>query len=247
MGSVGCAVSPEAAYFAMLGFPPSVLVMLDRPCAGVTARMALVRESEPRNVIGSVGSSDAGGEDAVLLEQLTAGDATAFAKVVERHLSHLLAIGRRMLRDDAEAEDVAQEALVRLWRNADKLELGPGGLKPWLRRVVSNLCIDRVRAGKHLAVVEEVPEVPSAATQERGIGERELADRVEEALQRLPDRQRLALTLFHYEGLSQIEVGEVLGVSDEAVESLLARARRALKGMLKTQWQDLLPDEEGQP
>ncbi len=68
--------------------------------------------------------------------------------------------------------------------------------------------------------------------------------RVDAALGELPDRQRLALTLFHFEGLSQSEVGATLGVSDEAVESLLARARRTLKGSLKDEWRDLLPGND---
>lgn len=183
------------------------------------------------------------GEDAHLLARLARADAGAFRALVDRHLSHVLAVARRMLRDDAEAEDVAQEALVRLWRNAASLELGPGGLRPWLTRVTSNLCIDRMRASRNTSVVEEVPERPVPADQLRSLGERELSRRVDKALKELPERQRLALTLFHYEGLSQIEVGQILGVSDEAVESLLARARRALKGLLKDEWQQLLPDE----
>ena len=69
------------------------------------------------------------------------------------------------------------------------------------------------------------------------------ATRVDAALKSLPDRQRLALVHFHYEGMSQVEVGRVLGVSDEAVESLLSRARRTLKGLLKSDWRQLLPDE----
>jgi RNA polymerase sigma-70 factor (ECF subfamily) len=67
---------------------------------------------------------------------------------------------------------------------------------------------------------------------------------VDAALKALPERQRLALTLFHYEGMSQIEVGEAMGISDEAVESLLARARRALKALLKDEWQGLLPQAD---
>ena len=140
------------------------------------------------------------------------------------------------------AEDVAQEALVRLWRSSKTLELGPGGLKPWLRRVVSNLCIDRIRAGRRVSVVADVPEQIEPASQLRSIDERKLASRVDEAIKTLPERQRMALTFFHYEGLSQIEVGAMLGISDEAVESLLARARRAMKAALKNEWQSLLPD-----
>ena len=75
-------------------------------------------------------------------------DAQAFRTLVERHLPALLGIARRMLRDEAEAEDVAQEALIRLWQLGSGLELGAGGARPWLRRVVSNLCIDRIRAGR---------------------------------------------------------------------------------------------------
>lgn len=201
-------------------------------------RAVLARESEP------AGQTIAPrGEDGNLVARLASGDASAFAAVVAAHLPALLAIGRRMLRDDAEAEDVAQEALIRLWRNAGKLEIGEAGVRPWLRRVVSNLCIDRVRASRNLTVVDEVPEQPEPAAQIRSLGEKQLSARVDAALKQLPERQRMALVLFHYEGMSQIEVGRALDVSDEAVESLLSRARRTLKGLLRSEWQDLLPDE----
>ncbi|MFM9939078.1 MAG: sigma-70 family RNA polymerase sigma factor [Hyphomicrobiaceae bacterium] len=179
-----------------------------------------------------------------MLKRLAAGDAHAFRVTVARFTPQLAALARRMLRDDAEAEDIVQEALVRLWRNAATLELGPYGLRPWLRRVVSNLCIDRMRSAKPVDVTGELPEVPEPATQLRTIEARETSARVTEALRALPDRQRVALTLFHFEGLSQIEVGQMLAISDEAVESLLARARRTLKVALKDEWRSLLPSAE---
>jgi RNA polymerase sigma-70 factor (ECF subfamily) len=151
-----------------------------------------------------------------------------------------------MLRDEAEAEDVAQEALLRLWRSAEGLEVGPQGVRPWLRRVVSNLCVDRMRAGRRLSVVEEVPDCPEPATQLAHVEAQDVSLRVDAALKDLPDRQRMALTLFHYEGLSQIEVGRIMGISDEAVESLLARARRSLKAALREEWRDLIASEEPQ-
>ena len=91
------------------------------------------------------------------------------------------------------------------------------------------------------------PEQAEQPTQFRSIDERESSGRVRQAILALPERQRLALTLFHFDGLSQIEVGNLLGISDEAVESLLARARRTLKAALKSEWQQLLSDTEDGP
>jgi len=188
--------------------------------------------------------ADENGDETDLLARVAAGEEEAFRSLVDRHLPTVLAIARRMLHDDAEAEDVAQETLLRLWRNAAGLEIGPHGVRPWLRRVASNLCIDRVRARRNTLVVEAVPEESEPANQVRHLAERELGSRVDAALKALPERQRLALTLFHYEGMSQIEVGEVLGISDEAVESLLARARRTLKVTLKEEWRGLMPESD---
>jgi RNA polymerase sigma-70 factor (ECF subfamily) len=188
--------------------------------------------------------SGQGEDEGALITRVAAGEAQAFRTLVDRHLPMVLGIARRMLRDDAEAEDVAQEALLRLWRNAAGLELGEGGVRPWLRRVASNLCIDRVRAQRNTSLGDALPEESEPASQMTELAERDLGRRVDAALKALPERQRLALTLFHYEGMSQIEVGSIMGISDEAVESLLARARRALKATLKEEWRGLLPEAD---
>jgi len=182
--------------------------------------------------------------DADLVALMGGGDRVAFGELIERHLPAVAGVARRMLRDDAEAEDVAQEAMLRLWRQAGRLEIGPAGLRPWLRRVVSNLCIDRLRVSRHTDVVDDVPEVPQPARQVHAIEEREAASRVDSALQSLPERQRLALVLFHYEGMSQIEVGTAMGITDEAVESLLSRARRSLRTALADDWRELISTTE---
>lgn len=182
-------------------------------------------------------------EEQALLAALAAEDASAFRALLDRHLAGVLATARRMLNDAGEAEDVAQETMLRLWRSGGNVEIGPGGLRPWLRRVAVNLCIDRQRSGKHIAVGVELPEEAQEAGQQSALEAKELSGRVGAALKALPERQRQALTLFHYEGMSQTEIAGAMEISEDAVESLLARARRSLKQGLRTEWQRLISDE----
>jgi RNA polymerase sigma-70 factor (ECF subfamily) len=198
-------------------------------------------ETKPGMKPGSV-RRGADREDEALLVRVFARDQAAFRLLVDRHMPSLLLLARRLLRDEAEAEDVAQEAFLRLWRQGAGLEIGPAGVAPWLKRVVSNLAIDKLRVRGRFEVTDEPPEQAEAADQLRRLEQRELSDRVEEALRRLPDRQRLALTLFHYEGLSMEEAGRMMGASAEAIESLLARARRSLKVALADDWEALRGD-----
>lgn len=189
------------------------------------------------------GPSEPEETDGELLARLGVRDAAAFQMLVERHLPAVISVARRMLRDDTEAEDIAQEALLKLWQGGARLEVGASGVRPWLRRVTTNLSIDRIRSARRTDVTDEVPDQPVAPTQLDGLVQDDLAGRVDAVLRGLPDRQRQALVLFHYEGMSQSQVGEVLGVSDEAVESLLSRARRALREQLKAEWRQLLPHQ----
>ena len=188
------------------------------------------------------GPAVGGLDERALVAEAAAGHEPAFRILIGRHLPSVTAIARRMLRDDAEAEDVAQEAFLRLWRLGTSLDVGTSGVKPWLRRVVSNLCIDRMRSGARTTVTDEVPEQRVEASQHDVIEDAELSGRVDHALKKLPERQRLALTLFHFEGMSQSEIAHVMDISDDAVESLLARARRQLKVALKREWTALTND-----
>lgn len=187
------------------------------------------------------GQSRVQDEELALVALLAAEDASAFRTLISRHLASVLATTRRMLKGDAEAEDIAQETMLRLWRSAGTIEVGPAGVLPWLRRTAVNLCLDRVRASKRFADTD-VPEVPQKADQLSGMEDRDLAARVESEMGQLPERQRIAITLFHYEGMSQMEIAAALGLSDDAVELLLARARRSLRGRLEDEWRGLMAD-----
>jgi len=179
--------------------------------------------------------------EAQLVERAAAGDEAAFAALVGAHLGRVLAVGWRMLGDDVEAEDVAQETFTRLWKNADRFDPGKAQLSTWLYRVASNLCIDRLR-GRTAEPLDDIPETRSEPEQDRTMDEQHLSARMEATLQLLPDRQRLALTLFHYQELSMKEAADIMDVTIEAFESLLARARRGVKKELETEWKMLLPD-----
>ncbi len=149
-----------------------------------------------------------------------------------RKLSRMLALARRMLGDPAEAEDVAQEVFLRAWKQARVWKPGAGKFDTWMHRVALNLCYDRLRRRREDPTAEPPEQVDPARSAESGLIATAAAERVRDAVQALPERQRAALILCHYQELSNIEAAELLEVSVEAVESLLSRARRTLRGAL---------------
>ena len=186
----------------------------------------------------------AGAAEAVdLVAALAAGDEAAFARAVEAHYTLVYRIAWRMLGGPVEAEDVAQETFMRLWRGAGDLR-EVRSLRSWLARVASNLAIDRMRR-RRPDMSSELPDVADTADGPERHAERQSASRiVDAAIASLPERQRTAIVLTYYEGLPNADVAEALGVSIEAVESLLARARRKLKECLEPSRQEILADME---
>jgi RNA polymerase sigma-70 factor (ECF subfamily) len=124
--------------------------------------------------------------------------------------------------------------MLRLWRQAPDWRPGEARVSTWLYRVTRNLCIDRIRRRRTGPALDDVPEPsdPAPSVLERLAGD-ERAHRLAAAIGVLPDRQRRALVLRHFEGLGNPQIGERLGCSVEAVESLLARARRALAAAME--------------
>ncbi|WP_300516598.1 RNA polymerase sigma factor [Aliiroseovarius sp.] len=182
--------------------------------------------------------------DEALLVAYGNGDAEAAAMLTMRLTPRVLGFAARMLGGDrAEAEDVAQEAMLRLWKVAPDWRQGEAKVTTWLYRVVKNLCTDRLRKRRGVdidAIAEPADDAPGAVA---GMIEADRAAALQAALNQLPDRQRIAVTLRHLDGASNPEIAEVLEISVEAVESLTARGKRALKAILAGKREELGYDE----
>jgi len=170
--------------------------------------------------------------DEVLLERIARGDMAAVSALVSRKLPKLLSLGRRMLNDPVEAEDVAQETLVRTWKQAATWVPGKARIDTWMHRVALNLCYDRLRRRKDNVSPDDVEIIDDAAGPSVQLEQAQAAQALQNALAQLPERQRTAITLNYYQEMSNIEAAAVMGVSIEALESLLARARRTLRALM---------------
>ena len=170
-----------------------------------------------------------GDSDDQLLARVAVGDPAATRAMVARKLPRLLSLAGRMLGDSAEAEDVAQEAFLRIWKQASRWRPGEARFDTWLHRVALNLCYDRLRRRRELAFADPPDRADDGPAPDRGLQAADTGRRVGAALQSLPDRQREAIVLCHYQELGNIEAAAVMGVSVEALESLLGRGRRALR------------------
>ena len=147
-------------------------------------------------------------------------------------LPRVLALAKRMLGDAVEAEDVAQEAMLRAWRQAPKWAPGKAKFDTWLHRVALNLCYDRLRRRRETPMDAPPDRPDDGPAPDRGLLAAETGARVDAALRRLPDRQREAIVLCHYQELTNIEAAALMKISVEALESLLSRGRRALRALL---------------
>lgn len=171
-------------------------------------------------------------DDDTLMARIAVRDAEAFRVLVDKHAGKAHRIAWRMLGDPVEAEDVAQEAMLKLWEQADRWQAGSAGVGAWLNRVATNLCLDRLRR-RRFASDEDVPErVDETPLADARIDSEWMRRRAMQAVQSLPDRQRAAIVLTYYEECSNLAAAEILGLNIKAFESLLLRARQALKAAL---------------
>ena len=183
--------------------------------------------------------------DAETVRQAGAGDVRAAEALVRKHLPKMIGLARRMLNDAAEAEDVAQEVFVRVWREAARWRPGAAKFETWMHRVALNLCYDRMRRRREKAAPDAGLLIadPAPLASEVWLAQQR-ATRVRAALAALPERQRAAIALVHFQDMTNIAAAEALGISVEALESLLARGRRAMKAALADVAQDLIDDAD---
>lgn len=185
--------------------------------------------------------------DEALLVLYANGDPAAARALTLRLAPRILGYATRLLSDRAEAEDVTQEAMLRLWRMAPDWRQGEAMVSTWLYRVATNLCTDRLRGRRRRAAttLDDAPDVADGAPGPlAGMIETDRMAALATALDALPDRQRQAVVLRHIEGLSNPEIAAVMDIGVEAVESLTARGKRALAALLQGRRGDLGYDHD---
>ena len=180
--------------------------------------------------------------DEALLVLYANGDSSGARLLTLRLVPRILGYAARLLNDRAEAEDVAQEAMLRLWRVAPDWRQGEAKISTWLYRVTTNLCTDRLRLRmrRNVVALDDAPDMADAAPGAVAVlieADRMAALNV--ALTSLPDRQREAVVMRHIEGLSNPEIADVMDIGIEAVESLISRGKRALVANLAKRQEEL--------
>ncbi|MCC5995612.1 MAG: RNA polymerase sigma factor [Oceanicaulis sp.] len=175
--------------------------------------------------------------DRALADGVARGDREAIAALTRRCLPMVHALSMRLLRDAGEAEDAAQDVFVKVWRKIDGYDPERARLETWIGRIAINTCHDRLRKRREMPLAgEDAPDAPDPAPgADQILAAGQSAQRVRAAVAALPERQRAALELRHFQDMSQAEAAGILEISVEALESLLARARRALKAELASE------------
>lgn len=176
-----------------------------------------------------------GESDAVLVSRAAKGDEPAFRELLDRHQGPVYGFAHRLLKDPREAEDIAQEVFLRLYRTAGTSSF-EASVRGYLFRIARNLCIDALRKKKP-ELMDELPETIDPNTAFDRLDQAESMQRLLAAVSDLPANQQTAVLLRHEQGMNYKEIADALGVSVSAAESLLVRARRTLR--------DRLPDLRG--
>ncbi len=171
-----------------------------------------------------------------LVQQSVAGDEAAYRLLLEKHLPSLSRYIARMLGNVTEVDDIIQEASLRLWTKGKQFDPKKTKLTTWLHNIAHNLCIDHFR--KHHRVVTKPADEVEALMRMESYGPESdsihagLKLDIASAMMEIPERQRSAIIMCHYQGLSNKDAAAILGVSVDALESMMARGRKKLRILL---------------
>jgi RNA polymerase sigma-70 factor (ECF subfamily) len=172
-------------------------------------------------------------DDEGLMLAIQAGDAKAYEAAVRKHLKSISHFAFRMLGNSKDTEDITQETFLRLWTHADSWQSDKASVSTWLHRIAHNLCIDYLRKDKSGISSEYEDEHEGNDRPADAPAKAEQLAALARALEELPERQRSAIVLSHYHGFSNKEIAQIMDITVDALESILARARRGLKAQLK--------------
>lgn len=166
-----------------------------------------------------------------LIQRVSEGDLAAFESLVRRHQTSALRLAQRFLNDPHEAEDLAQEAFLQVFRQSHRYNPNAASFKTWFFTILANLCRNTIKK-RRLHYYDELPEVVGGSNPDSEFELSRQRRALAEAIFRLPENQRLAFILCHYEEFSYAEAARSLDLSIKAVESLLVRAKRSLRKQL---------------
>jgi len=172
--------------------------------------------------------------DVELMLKFTKGDISAFEQILKKYKDIVINFAYRFVQNYPEAEDIAQEVFLRIHNSARSYK-PQAKFSTWVYKITANLSLNYLRSRKHLPTVflDETLEIPEQITAEKDFEKKELTKKVKEALNSLPENQRLAIILKKYENFSYEEIGKIIGCSISAVDSLIQRAKKNLKQKLE--------------
>jgi RNA polymerase sigma-70 factor, ECF subfamily len=173
--------------------------------------------------------------DAVLMARIIAGDQAAFHRFAQRHVARFLAVAQRIIGNQSDAEEIVQDALLRVWLHAPEWQQGAAQVTTWVYRIVVNLALDYTRKNRgYLLSLDDAGDPADPAPDAQMLAEgRQLESFITRAIAELPTRQRIALTLCYFEQMDCAEAAQIMQISVSAMESLLVRGRRTLRERLR--------------
>lgn len=171
-------------------------------------------------------------DEGELMQRVRAGDKNAYRQLLDQQLPSVSRYVARMTDTSSEAEDITQEVFLRLWTHAEKYDPRVARLSTWLHNIAHNLCIDHFRKNGKFITEGGEDEIPGGSEPDNALHRAARDQMVKGALMTIPERQRSAIVMCHYQGLSNKEAASIMNISVDALESLLARGRRNLKSLL---------------